>query len=290
MKKSILFVFILLLAGFSTLSFINNSFDKEGDKTKKYDLKYNLQKGSKFTVTFVDEFERSTVLPDGDQTGNTIDDTYEGVFEVISTENNKSVDFKLQLKQASRISRNPGGTFNTNFEDIIGKDISCSISLYGKLLEFKMLDINLERNKLLGRTAPDDYLHRICTLFPRLPDKPVEVGDSWTAKVEEDYPAYGGAKSKITADYSYKILEEIEKDGMECLKIEVNYAQHTFSEGERRGRQFKYEMKGEGKEIIYFAYKEGVFIYKKGEYNPDGGFNNSAMSDTVEYEVKVTIQ
>ena len=155
---------------------------------------------------------------------------------------------------------------------------------------FKMPDINPEENKVLGRTAPDDYLHRICTLFPRLPEKEVEIGDSWTARVEEEYPAYGGAKSKITAEYTYKILGEEKREGYDCLKIEMNYEQTTKSEGERRGRPFKYEMGGKGKEIIYFAYKEGIFISKKGNYNPDGGFNDSAMSDTVEYEVKVSVQ
>ncbi|MFC1726635.1 hypothetical protein ACFL4T_13510 [candidate division KSB1 bacterium] len=288
MKKSILSILILVSVCFFVFSFTNNSIDKKGDKTKKYNLKYDLKKGTKFTVVFTDEFERSTVLPDGDRTGNTIDDTYEGDFEVISSKSS-GLSLELEIKSASRGSRNPGGTFNSTFDEIIGKKVRFTLSPEGVPSKLDVFTELPQQDKVLGRTAPDDFVQRLAALFPVLPEGSVDIGDSWNYEIEENRPSFGGLNSNIKCKYTYKILGEEKRDGYDCLKIEINYDQITKAEGERRGRPFKYEMGGKGKEIIYFAYKEGVFVYKMGEYNPDGGFNDSAMSDTAKYEVKVNI-
>lgn len=283
MKKMSLFVVVLLIGAFFTISLADNS----SDKSKKYDLKYNLSKGTKFTVTFIDKFERSSIMPNGDVTGNTIDDTYGGVFEVISADNDGLV-LDLNITKAARLSKNPGGTFNSTFDEIIGKKVRFNMSETGELSNLDGF-INLEdTNKILRRTAPDDLLHRLAALFPVLPGKSVELGDTWTSEITGKKPTYSGLKSDIKCKYTYKILGEEKIAGFDCLKIDVNYEQATKTDGEIRGRLFKYNMGGTGKETIYFAYKKGMFISKKGEYRPEGGMEGGPdFSDTIEYEVTV---
>ena len=284
MKKMSLFVVVLLIGAFFTVSLAGNPPE---NKVKKYDLKYNLPKGTKFTVTFIDKFERSSVLPDGDVTGNTIDDTYGGTFEVISAGSDGLV-LDLDITQADRLSKNPGGTFNFTFDEIIGKKVRFNISSTGELSSLDGFK-NLEGlNKIFRRTAPDDLVHRIAALFPILPEKSVETGDTWTSEISAKRPSYSGLKSDIKCKYTYKILGEEKKEGYDCLKIEINYEQLTNTNGEVRGRPYIYKMGGKGKETLYFAYEKGMFVYKKGDYRPEGGMEGGPdFSDTIDYEVTV---
>jgi len=291
MKK--LNVAILLMCTFISTVFAGDPpcrNSKNGTQGKKYDLKYNMNQGAKFTLTYTDAFERTTYFFDGDITGNTIDDTFEGSFEVKSVENDKEFTFEMEILKASRLSKNPGGTFPIDFKGLIGIKIITTLSPDGTPLRMGVLKEFPERDRLLRRTGPDQYIHRILSIFPKLPENPVSIGDTWAHKIEAERPAYGGTKSDIISNYTYKLLEETKLDGIDCLKIECTYTQSLKSEGEMRGHHYKIEFQGKGNEIIYFAYKKGMLLQKEGTFKHEGTRQNGEsleQEDAVKYSVKV---
>jgi len=263
---------------------------KNGTQGKKYDLKYKMNQGAKFTLTYTDAFERTTYFFDGDITGNTIDDTFEGSVKVKSVEKDKELTLEMEILKASRLKKNPGGTFPIEFKGLIGEKVIVALSPYGIPLWMGVLDELPDRDRFLRRTGPDQYLHRIFSIFPKLPEDPVSIGDTWTHKIEAERPAYGETKSDIISNYMYKLLEEAKINGIDCLKIECTYTQSLKSEGEMRGHHFKTEFQGKGTETIYFAHKKGMVLQKEGTFKHEGTRENGEtleQEDAVKYSVKV---
>ncbi|MCP4727807.1 MAG: hypothetical protein GY863_22405 [bacterium] len=78
-------------------------------------------------------------------------------------------------------------------------------------------------------------------------------------------------------------------NGLDCLKIEMTYTHEASVEGERRGRHISEEIEGSGKETIYFAYEEGMFISKVGTFEMTAESGRATREDEVKYEIKANI-
>ena len=67
-----------------------------------------------------------------------------------------------------------------------------------------------------------------------------------------------------------KIIEETKKDGFDCLKIEETTIQKMTGEFEQNGMPLSLERETKGTEIIYFAYKKGMFLHRENKSNAEG--------------------
>jgi len=103
------------------------------------------------------------------------------------------------------------------------------------------------------------YIGELKQVFPVLPDKKVTTGDTWEHVFDYDETVPGG-KVTVTIHYLYTLIEESERNGMDCLKINGDYSMKINGTGETQGMQFTFNMDGEGSDDIYFAYKKGMFL------------------------------
>ena len=291
MKKTILIVLSLLACIFYSAAFLSNTQPESEFQT--YELKYNMSQGSKFTITYTDNFGRTTFLADGDVTGNTIDDSYGAALFIKSVNNTKGMVLETEITKASRLSTNPGGTRKIDFKELIGKKVELSLSPAGEFSGTGGFNELPGTEQIMRRTAPDHLIHRLSMILPKLPGKNVAVGETWFYTLEEEYPGYGPLKTKINSSYTFKLLEEVKYEGFDCLKIQGEYTCHSLSEGEMRGQPIKTEYKGTGNETIYFAYKKGMLLQKEGTYKHSGTFQSrftSEQEDEVKYSVKVAFE
>ena len=95
--------------------------------------------------------------------------------------------------------------------------------------------------------------------FPDLPGKPVKVGDTW--------PSSGGIEEKtssmdIRVDLqSVNTLEGFETvDGMECARISSQVTGTITGTGNQGGADLTFSGTSKGKDVWYFAVKEGIYV------------------------------
>jgi hypothetical protein len=129
--------------------------------------------------------------------------------------------------------------------------------------------------------------------FPDLPGKPVKVGDTW--------PSSGGTEEK-TGSMSIRIelqnvntLEGFETiDGMECARISSQVTGTITGTGNQMGQDLTFSGTSKGKDLWYFAVKEGIFVKTTSESTTEMSIDVAAagmtipMTQTTKAEVKLT--
>lgn len=95
--------------------------------------------------------------------------------------------------------------------------------------------------------------------FPDLPDKGVKIGESWPSSyvIEEK----SGPASMRIEFQSVNTLEGWETvDGMECASITAKVTGTISGTGKQQGMDASTDGTSKGKEVWYFAVKEGIFV------------------------------
>jgi len=97
------------------------------------------------------------------------------------------------------------------------------------------------------------------TFFPDMPGKPVNVGDTWPSSV---------STTEKTTSMSIRIelqnvntLEGFETvDGMECARIAAQVTGTINGSGNQMGQDLTFAGTVKGKDVYYFAVKEGFYV------------------------------
>jgi len=131
------------------------------------------------------------------------------------------------------------------------------------------------------------------TFFPDLPGKPVKIGDTWpsSSNVEEKTTSMN-----IRVDLqSVNTLEGFETvDGMECARISSQVAGTITGTGNQMGMDMTFSGTSKGKDVWYFAIKEGLFVKTTNEATSEMSIDIAAagmtipMTQTTKAEVKLT--
>lgn len=131
------------------------------------------------------------------------------------------------------------------------------------------------------------------TFFPDLPGKPVKIGDTW--------PSSSGIEEK-TGSMNIRVdlqnvhtLEGFETvDGMECARISTQVTGTITGTGNQNGADLTFSGTTKGKDVWYFAIKEGLLVKQTSESTSDMSIDVPAagmtipMTQTSKGEVKLT--
>jgi len=95
--------------------------------------------------------------------------------------------------------------------------------------------------------------------FPDLPGKPVKIGDTWPSSAGNEEKT--GSMS-IRMDYqNVNTLEGFETvEGMECARISSQVTGTITGTGNQMGADLTFSGTSTGKDVWYFAVKEGIFV------------------------------
>jgi len=268
MKKTGLIIAVLLFF------LLNSGFSQD------YDLKYNLPQGTKFTITSESEAEE-IINQMGNEVANVVKSSTESICEVLSDRDDGSMLIEFKFGERSRTIETVMGEHNVDYSELIGKKVKFVLSPNGKASEFEGFDELPEIDLGFGQTLTKDrYMDRMKNLFPELPEKGVKLGDTWSRKVENEQPRTGGSV-KTTVDYTYTAAEELEREGEDCLKIDVKMKITTTGAFEQNDNQLEIDLNGEGTITQYFAFKKGMVIFRESTTTTEGDINLPAMGMTL---------
>ncbi|MCK5186324.1 MAG: hypothetical protein KAR43_04260, partial [Deltaproteobacteria bacterium] len=112
-------------------------------------------------------------------------------------------------------------------------------------------------------------------LYPRLPEKKLKVGDSWTQK--QEFPQ---SQVNIVTEAHYTLSGKEQKNGYNCAVIDSTIS--MIIEG---GDQAKMSISGDGKGsgTIHIAYEKGILINSEAEM--DFNMSISAPLPTGQQEI-----
>jgi len=129
--------------------------------------------------------------------------------------------------------------------------------------------------------------------FPDMPGKPVKVGDTWPSASGTDEKT---SSMSIRIDFqNVNTLEGFETvDGMECARISSQVTGTITGTGNQGGSDLTFAGTSKGKDVWYFAVKEGIYVKGTSDSTTQMSIDVAAagmtipMSQTSKSEVKLT--
>lgn len=131
------------------------------------------------------------------------------------------------------------------------------------------------------------------TFFPDLPGKPVKIGDTWPSSTSVEEKT---SSMSIKVDQQYvNTLEGFETiDGIECARISSQITGTITGTGNQGGMDLGFSGTTKGKDVWYFAVKEGFFVKNANESTSEMSIDVAAAGMTIpanmttKSEVKLT--
>ena len=260
MKKNIIFnvlAFLMILAFFShTFGICLNPADKtyklsfmsKKDETLKYDYIFTIKriaevKGRKIESNSLTEAVINYSLDDFDDSGNML--------------------ISLSFDSLIIESVGPRGKFVAETIKSIGVPILYTLTKRGKVIDTKGLD---DLPVIPNFNTKGEYHFK--SLLIQLPDKEIKMNDTWIGEWEYTFTDSAGWQKNVFIT-TYKLVDEVKKNGFDCFKIETTTKEKVSGEQKYGDREVilsgEMELKGE----IYFAYKKGIIVEKS--YTEDEG-------------------
>jgi hypothetical protein len=149
----------------------------------------------------------------------------------------------------------PRGDMSPDLKSVIGKSLNMVLSPLGA--EVEVSGAEAVTYELAGN--PRSAATFLKVFFPDLPDKAVKIGDTWPSSyvIEEK----SGPTSVRIEFQSLNTLEGWETvDGMECARIAAKVTGTISGTGKQQGMDTSTDGTSNGKDVWYFAVKEGLFV------------------------------
>ncbi len=258
-KKKLSVPILCLTVMMAAVVFVNFAVPNLFAAEKLYELKYQLAKGTKFTMV-----SSSEVNSVSDQMGTEVlTDIYgeaEDIYVVLSSNKKKGITLEYEFGDRSQDMDGAMGSESTDFSELIGQKVTFVLLPNGKVEDYKGFDSLPEITSPSGDELNEEtYILGVKTTFPLLPDKPVKFGDTWTDNQVTDVPQ-GGNILKLENELTYTLIEETKMEGFDCLKIEMKGVSRISGDFEQSGMALYIERETMSTGTLYFAYKEGMLI------------------------------
>jgi len=290
-KKDIFSIFLILVF-LACLFNIHGSTKKPGENTspKKYDLEYRIKEGTSLVIDYSqkDHYTREIM-------GNELSEDQEDIFAcIISVKEikNNNIGLELEIKKMAQFSGDPQSGAGPDFSALTGKKVLFDLTHKGKIINFEGLH-NLPEiyNQSRQTTVTQDiYKSLITSLFPALPENPVEEGNTWKSHQVYSMKIPGG-EVQVNNERIYTLLGEAVYNGIPCLKFGADITTSVKGEGLVQAMNFKMDMQGEGTQTIFFSQKQGMIISIDGasEVKGDAVFEDADMSMPMNHKYKTKI-
>ena len=274
---SILFIFVFL----ACLFIIQGSAKKTDRNTspKKYDLEYRMKEGTSLIIDYSqkDQYTREIM-------GNALSEEQEDIFACIITVKeikNNNIGLELEIKKMAQLSGDPQSGAGPDFSLLTGKKVFFDLTHKGQLINFEGFH-NLPEiyNQARQTTITQDvYKSLITSIFPALPENPIEEGNTWKSHRVYSMKIVGG-EVQVKTDYIYILFGETVFNGIPCLKFGADFTTTVKGSGQVQAMNFKMDMQGEGIQTIFFSHEQGMIISIGGtsEVKGEAVFEEADMS------------
>jgi len=225
---------------------------------KTYELKYQLPVGTKFIMTSMGATE---IVTDQMGTEVAVDIQSEGKdIYVVTGEQGNGLSIEVEMGERTQDVSSMMGSDSTDYSELVGKKVKFVLLPNGEVEGYAGFEDLPEITTATGEKLTEElYRLGVEETFPKLPEKSVKLGDTWSDTEDREMPLEQG--SLLTAsDFTYRVLEEITRDGIECLKIEVAGTTKLSGEFEQQGNSLSMEREVKSSGFLYFAHQQGMFI------------------------------
>jgi hypothetical protein len=164
-------------------------------------------------------------------------------------------DLGITIESMDAGMSSPQGDFPADVSGVAGKSFDLTLSPLGKEMQLAGADaIEYGLGMAGSRSVTPDFQ----SMFPDLPGRPVKAGDTWTSA--DSLNVKDSGSDILIATSSVHTLDGIETiNGMECARIKTDVTGTVTREGSQMGATLAFSGTGEGAEVWYFAYEEGLF-------------------------------
>lgn len=245
------FSFIILIIVFAIIS-SDVKYQELSNTSKKYDLKYQLETGKKFTFYSLGYGNNYNIVNNSKTFLSSRERELVQNYHVIDG-NNKETVFEVEYKKLefNDIDEDKLKT-KTNFSPLVGKKVQFTILPKGEMTNFKGFEelpsIPFPNGVMDGKLCQAELTH----MFPIFPEKLVGIGDTWSREV------FGYI-------ITYKVLSEIKFNGFDCVRISAQMVpeEKILNRKNEQGKEYTIERIGcQYSDMYYFAYKEGMILYR----------------------------
>jgi hypothetical protein len=251
-QVSLLFLLFLFLSSSSALTISNGEVSGPKDPVK---LIYNLPKGKSLA------FDNKTVVAQVmDFNGQTVNINMENSLSFKMKMVGKSgANLKLEIiidSLSLKVDSPMGGSSDMKIKDVEGKTFNMIMSPFGKEIEYS------EARKIEYITegaGATNLSQAFSNIFPDLPEKGVNPGDTWTKS--------DSITNKTSVGQSTEIFQSVNKfegieniDGIECAKITSTLKGTMQTTAQNQGMDIFYSGPTQGTVTLYFAVKEGYLV------------------------------
>ena len=165
------------------------------------------------------------------------------------------------------------GTVDTNFskidspmmkdtarvmKELNGKRVRLTVTSMGKTLSSELID-KIEQTpamQMMGGGNPAEFMR---SLFAKLPENEVGIGDSWK-QTQPDTVNAQGFNIVVKPDVMFKIEAAEKFGGYDCLKISFEGPSTQYGTGSRQGMELVLDGTVKVKGVVYFASNEGLLV------------------------------
>lgn len=162
----------------------------------------------------------------------------------------------VTIDSANADVETPQGNLSPDMSTVFGKSFHMNLSPLGKELNITGGDTIIYS---MGQGGERTLTSNFQTIFPDLAGKPTKVGDTWTTN--DTLNIKEGGMDMCMTFVSVNTLQGFETvAGYECAKITAKSTGKLEGEGQQGPANLYLEGDIEGKDVWYFAYKEGVFV------------------------------
>jgi len=248
----VLFLLFIFISSSSALTLKSGEIPGPKDPVK---LSYNLPQGK--SLAYV---SKTVVAQAMDISGQTMNVNVENSLSFKMKMVGKSdANFKLEITVDSlsmRVDSPMGGSSDTKIKDVEGKTFNMIMSPFGKEIDYSEAT-KIEYTAEGAGTA--NLSQAFSAIFPDLPEKGVNPGDTWTKSDSIINKTAVGQTSQIFQ--SVNKFEGMEKlDGIECAKITSTLTGTMQTTAQNQGMDIFYSGPIQGTVTLYFAVKEGYFV------------------------------
>jgi hypothetical protein len=276
---------------FSVLLVLNCAGQKGADFWGSAEDGFNLM----FKMPVNTEFEmkasslsQQTMEMMGNEMVTTTEAGSETSYKVISVDSEGNTVMEVEYKDRFAKSEGQAGSMSVDFSAIVGKKVKITVSPKGKILKYEGFEDLPEISRGVpgqGNIGAEDYKQGFEGIFFNLPAEPIKIGGSWPDKIER-HVTQGQLEMDVVTDVTYTVLEEVQKDGVDCLKIGIKQKTVTSGSGEQMGVTFTLESEATRDAVLYFAYKKGMYISVEGSQTSEGSAEAQGMTIPIVSETK----
>jgi hypothetical protein len=177
---------------------------------------------------------------------------------------------------AANVASSAQGDMSPDMSSVKGKSFDMVLSPLGSEVDVS----GAEAITFTVGAETGNLSSRFKTFFYDLPEKPVKIGDTWPSSSSTEEKT-GAMNIRIDLQYVNTVEGFETVDGMECARIASQVTGAISGTGNQQGMDLTISGTSKGKDVWYFAVKDGIYVKAVSDSTSQVSIDVSAAGMTI---------